>query len=155
MCAWSSVRVRVWVLHFDSYKQDIISNGSFSSNHDEHLVVASPDSPLSPKTPPQIIQKIYTSPDGKHGHKPSLPIAPTAEFMDDDSGLESNISFAETLFPVTPLHDRGCPRQLNGSSMMMEERGFNTWHRVKTKTISSCDESLHETTLRGSAKLGE
>jgi hypothetical protein len=107
LCA--RVGVRVWVLHFDTYKQDTINNSSFSSNHDEHLVVASLDSPLSPKTPPQIIQKIYTSPTGKHGHNPSLPIAPTAEFMDDDSDLESNISFAKTLLPVTPLHDRAAP----------------------------------------------
>ena len=34
---------------------NFINNGNFSSNHNEHLVVASLDSPTSPKTPPQII----------------------------------------------------------------------------------------------------
>jgi hypothetical protein len=50
---------------------------------------------------------------GNTDTKPSL-IARTVEFMEnDDSDLESNISFAETLFPVTPpkikwkLHDDG------------------------------------------------
>jgi hypothetical protein len=49
-CTWSSVGIRVWVL-LDSYKEDIISNGNFSSNHDEHLVVASPNFPLGVVTP--------------------------------------------------------------------------------------------------------
>lgn len=86
-------------------------------------MVALPDAPSSPKTPPQLTQKIDAPSDGKHEQKPSLPFASTAEYMDDDSDLESNISFAETLFPVTPLHDGGIPRKINGRSMMMEEGG--------------------------------
>lgn len=82
--------------------------------HDEQSVYYSPSygkppqpsSPQAPRTPPQLGRRtISPLSQKKHGAKPSfshLPeVAPLEPNYDTDD-TDENISFAETLFPVTP-----------------------------------------------------
>lgn len=92
---------------------------------------SSPQAPRTPPLAPPHLGRRNTSPlpPGKHTVKPSLTFLPVVAPNYDTDEAEENVSFAETLFPVTPSDAVHRGRRSSESSWSSDGRdgrdGFN------------------------------
>lgn len=88
-------------------RTDSPQRGNGDDDHEDVFYSASYGKPQAPRTPPIAHRRTPSSLGNGKVSKPNIPVVAPLEPNYDTDDTDDNISFAETLFPVTPSVRRG------------------------------------------------